>query len=65
MNKKTLILIIIFLALLATLFAYNYFTRPIANAPTTNPESTTTNSNFHGPTGAPSIKGPTGPPPGN
>ena len=62
MNKKILIFVIIFVVLLVVVFAYNYFTKPVANAPTINSESQS-NGNFHGPTGAPSIKGPNGPPP--
>ncbi|OGM89564.1 hypothetical protein A3J77_01045 [Candidatus Wolfebacteria bacterium RBG_13_41_7] len=62
MNKKMLIFVIIFLALLVAAFAYNYFTKPIVNAPTINSENQS-NGSFHGPIGAPSIKGPSSPPP--
>ncbi len=62
MRKKLLIFIVIFLALLAAVFAYNYFTKPVVNAPTINSESQS-NGSFRGPTGAPSMKGPDGPPP--
>ena len=64
MNKKILIFVIIFAILLMAVFAYNYFAEPVANAPTINSENQS-NGNFHGPTGAPSMKGPNGPPPTN
>ncbi|TRZ64341.1 MAG: hypothetical protein D4Q79_01715 [Spirochaetia bacterium] len=62
MNKKILIFVIIFAALLAAVFAYNYFTKPVVDAPTIS-SGNQSNGSFHGPTGAPSMKGPDGPPP--
>jgi len=61
MTKKLLIFIIILAALLILYFVYNYFTQPIAKAPTNS--EIPQNSGFRGPSGLPSVKGPSGPPP--
>ena len=63
MAKKIIIFVIIVIALLAGVFAYNYFTEPKANAPADGREITT-NNGFKGPDGPPAMKGPSSPPPG-
>jgi len=63
MAAKIIIFVIIVIALLAIIFAYNYFTEPKANAPIINEGEILINNGFKGPYGPPSMNGPDGPPP--